>query len=275
MGKVKVRIVGDEAAEQEQKNEQKQKNEAKKARGLNMGGGQRINSVGPTEEEIMAENPTQEVSKEEGKSKKARGNKNKVKEAKVKSKRYTESATHVAKSTTYPLQKGIEILRKFKKSNFDETVELHINVKEKGISGAVSLPHGTGKKLKIVIADESIIEAVEKGKIDFDILVATPQLMPQLARVARILGPKGLMPNPKNGTISDKPEEVVKKLAGGQVTYKTEPIAPIIHQAVGKLSFEDKQITENISTLIASIGPTKINSVVLKSTMSPAIKLAY
>ena len=177
----------------------------------------------------------------------------------------------VANKTSYPLTSGIELLRKFKKSSFDETVELHINVVEKGVSGQVSLPHGTGKKLNIKIADDALIAEVEKGKIDFDILVATPDMMPKLAKVARVLGPKGLMPNPKAGTISQKPEEVVEKLSAGQVSYKTEAANPLIHMSVGKLSFEDKQLQENINKVISAIGPAKISKVTLKSTMSPAV----
>lgn len=295
MGKVKIRIVGDEAAEKEQKEEQKKRREGKKqTRGLNMGGGQRINAVGPSEEEVMKqvqtdEPTTGEQETENGQPKtdnrKPRGNKQKAKEARVKSKRYTENASLIAlakgqsasggKSTAYPVLSGIEILRKFKKGNFDETVELHINVKEKGISGQVTLPHGTGKKLRIRIVDDATIAEVESGKIDFDVLVATPDMMPKLAKVAKTLGPRGLMPNPKNGTISENPSEVVEKLSKGQVSYKTEAVAPIIHASVGKLSFEDKQLTENITSLLASIGQERINNIVLKSTMSPAIKIAF
>lgn len=299
MGKVKVRVVGDEQAEKEQKEEQKKKREAKKAqvKGVGLGGGQRINSVGVSEEEIAKElekkvpevsevsTPIKSGSKvsqvpnvsgeDETKSegKKSRGNKQKAKEARAKSKRFTQNASIIGKSTLYPVKNGVEILKKFKKGNFDETVELHINVKEKGISGQVVLPHGTGKKLKIKIADDALIAEVEKGKIDFDILVAEPSMMPKLAKVARILGPKGLMPNPKTGTISDKPEQVVDKLSAGQVAYKTESVAPIIHMSVGKLSYDDKKIEENIQTVLASIGAAKIDRVVLKSTMSPAIRL--
>ena len=118
-----------------------------------------------------------------------------------------------------------------------------------------------------------IIEEIEKGKIDFDVLVATPAMMPKLAKVAKILGPRGLMPNPKNGTISQNPESVVEKLAAGQVNYKTEAEAPIIHMSVGKVSFEEKQIQENISAVLTSIGEAKINNITLKSTMSPAVKV--
>lgn len=279
MGKVKVRVVGDEQEEQNQKNEQKQKREAKnQAKGLNMGGGQRLNSVGPTEEEVMAESTPEETAESneqatETKGKKSRGKKQQAKEARVKSKRYQENASHVAKETNYPIKNALETLRKFKKGNFDETVELHINTKEKGLSGQIALPHGTGKKLRIVVADDAVIEDVSKGKIEFDVLVAAPSMMPKLARVAKILGPRGLMPNPKAGTITDKPEVIIEKLSKGQVNYKTETAAPIIHLSVGKLSFTDDQLTENINTSINTIGAMKIENITLKSTMSPAVRL--
>ena len=291
MGKVKVKVVGDEQAEQEALDEQKKKREQKaldkknKVKGVGLGGGERINSIGATEEDILAEvegektekadtaGQTKALQEEESKPK-AKSQKSKAKnEARTKSKRYQENKSQVAARTTYPLSNAVEILRKFKNSKFDETVELHINVREKGVHGAVTLPHGTGKELKIVIADDAIISEVEKGKINFDILVAHPSMMPKLAKVAKILGPRGLMPNPKAGTITDKPEDAVKKLAAGQVAFKTESGGPIIHMSVGKVSFKDNQIEDNVKAALNAIGASKISTVTLKSTMSPGIRL--
>ncbi len=99
-------------------------------------------------------------------------------------------------------------------------------------------------------------------------------MMPNLARVAKVLGPRGLMPNPKNGTITDKPEEAVKKLSGGQINFKTESDSPIIHAIVGKVSFAEDKLKENIKAFITAVGSNNINNAVLKSTMSPAIKLS-
>jgi len=279
MGKVKVRVVGDETQEKEQKEEQKKRAEQKKqARGLNMGGGQRINAVGPTEEEVMTGPKEEKIQESEVKAetkvtKKEARNSKKRAEARTLSKRHTTNKTVVANGTVYPLASGIEMLRKFKKSSFDETVELHINVKEKGLSGQVSLPHGTGKKLRIKVADDALIAEVEKGKIDFDILIAEPQMMPRLAKVARVLGPRGLMPNPKAGTVTDKPEALIEKLSAGQVSFKTESAAPIIHMSIGKLSFDDKKLSENIKSALTAIGAAKIENVTLKSTMSPAVRV--
>lgn len=283
MGKVKIRVVGDEQQEKEQQEEQKKRREAKKTqvKGVNLGGGERINTVGVSEEEISKEldaAKTEALAQDEPeaptkKDKKTRGKKQKDKAARVRSKRHSSNSTIVANKTAYPIGAGIEVLRKFKKSNFDETVELHINVHEKGVSGQVSLPHGTGKQLRIKVVDDATIAEIEKGKINFDVLVATPDMMPKLAKVARVLGPRGLMPNPKAGTVTDKPDVVVERLSKGQVSYKTEPIGPIIHMSVGKLSFEDKQIEENVKSVLSSIGATKITSVTLKSTMSPAVRI--
>jgi large subunit ribosomal protein L1 len=282
MGKVKVKVLGDEQSEQEALLEQKKKREEKAAKkaqvkGVNLGGGERINTVGVSEEEIAKQIEAAPLEAgaepEETKTKKARGKKQQDKEARTLSKRHSSNSSIVANNTSYPLKNGIEILRKFKKSNFDETVELHINVAEKGVSGQVALPHGTGKKLRILIADDAVIAEVEKGKINFDVLVATPDMMPKLAKVARVLGPRGLMPNPKAGTITPNPEQTVEKLLKGQVSYKTEAAAPIIHMSVGKLSFEDKQIEENVKSVLSAIGDAKISNVTLKSTMSPAVRI--
>ncbi len=153
-----------------------------------------------------------------------------------------------------------------KRTKFDETVELHINTIETGVSGSLTLPHGTGKATRVTIADvtqdekavDDLIKNIEAGKIDFDVLVATPPTMPKLAKVARVLGPRGLMPNPKNGTVTAKPDDIANKFAGGQFNYKTEAKFPILHLAVGKLSFGDKKLEENITTAVKAI-KTKIS----------------
>lgn len=236
-------------------------------------------STEPSEPTTESSHPEQsegsKETKEDKPAKKTKKEKFAKAKARVDSKRHKENLGVVSKTQTYDLDQALTTLKKFKKSKFDETVELHINTKEKGISGQVVLPHGTGKTLVIKIATDEIISEVSKGKINFDILVATPSQMPSLARVAKVLGPRGLMPNPKNGTITDKPEEAVKKLSGGQINYKTESEHPIIHARVGKISFEDNKLKENINTFIASVGQVNIVNVTLKSTMSPGIRLQY
>lgn len=186
---------------------------------------------------------------------------------------YLSVSSLVNDKQTYTIEEALELLPKLKRAKFDETVELHINTTESGISGSLTLPHGTGKQTRVAIADDKILADVEKGIIEFDILLAEPQMMPKLAKVARILGPRGLMPNPKNGTVTQKPEEVAKKYEGGQVNFKTESKLPLLHLVIGKASFEQKQLLENFKTVIDTIGAKKIKSISLKSTMSPAIKV--
>lgn len=293
MGKIRIKTIGDETQEQaeqekaEVKREQKDLRGGKKAHIAGMKGGERTTTVGVSEEEILAslEKPaategTEEISES---TEKKRKKSVVAKKKKILSKRHKEnkqslrSSSHQDETTVlkpFNLQQSIDQLRKFKPAVFDETVELHINTREKGISGTVSLPHGTGKALRIKVADDALISQIEGGKIDFDVLVASPSMMPKLARVAKILGPKGLMPNPKNGTITDNTSEAVEKLSKGQIGFKTEAGAPIIHLSVGKLSFEDKKLSDNISTVLSAIDPARISSVTLKSTMSPAVRIS-
>jgi len=196
-------------------------------------------------------------------------------------KKYLANAKLVDKSKLYKVTDAIELLEKTHLGKFDETVELHINTTETGINGQMTLPHGTGKKTRVAILNPnqnpteatSLLKEIESGKISFDILVATPDAMAKLAKVAKILGPKGLMPNPKNGTITPKPEEVAKKFAAGQMYFKTEAKAPIIHLTIGKLSFGPEKLAENIATAISAIKSANIKNITIKSTMSPGIKI--
>ncbi len=263
MGKVKVATIGDETQELKQKEKKAQKREGKKAR---------IEAVAPIVEEAKV-SPVEQVKAEPKKVvKKTKAGKVTVSKTK-RSAKYLSARLVVDKTKTYKLTEALEILPKIHLASFDETVELHINTTEIGVSATLTLPHGTGKQMKIAIASDAVIAEIEKGKINFDILVAEPAMMPKLAKVAKILGPKGLMPNPKNGTISQNPEEVVKKFAGGQLTLKTENKIPIIHASVGKLSFGIEKLTANIKALLEGLNSDKIKSVTLKSTMSPGIKL--
>ncbi len=194
---------------------------------------------------------------------------------------YLTKAALVDKSKKYSLEEALSLLPKLQHAKFDETVELHINTTEQGVSGSVTLPHGTGKTRKIEIlsgqADpkhvDEVIKQIEDGNINFDVLIATPDVMPRLAKVARFLGPRGLMPNPKNGTVTSKPEEVAKQYAGGHMTFKTEVKSPVIHLTVGKVSYGGKLLEENIKTVLKAVQTGRIKSMTLKSTMSPGIKV--
>lgn len=283
MGKIKVRTLGTETEEQEKK-EQKKKREEKKVVHLpGMKGGQRVVAVGPSEEELarLDEKSAEPGAKVEGKKEK----KAKFKKAKrARSKKYLSRATLVDKSKKYDLGEALKILEQMQspakqdsalqKKTFDETVELHLNTSGPKIQTSTTLPHGVGKSLKVAIASDALIAQVEKGNVDFDILLAHPSMMPKLAKVAKVLGPKGLMPNPKAGTITNDPEKEAKKYEGGLTFIKTESKAPIVHVAVGKVSFGTKKLSENIDAVFSAVKKENIEKAVLKSTMSPGIKIS-
>lgn len=301
MGKVRVAKLGDQTTQEEQREKRSRQREEKKKRAkvhiAGMKGGERLVAM-TSEDEVdklakIAE--VQEKIEEEMASGKV-AKEDKVKEkkkvkTKTRGKKYTAAFMKIKGDTLYNIEDAVSLLKEIPQSKFDASVEVHVNTTEKGLRGSVTLPHGTGKKQRIVILSptdpstslgtsnsiivggEELIEKISSGWTDFDILVTHPSMMPKLTKVARILGPKGLMPNPKAGTISDKPEELVKKLSGGQIQFKTESEFPIIHQVIGKVSFGPEKLVENYQALIAAIGVNKIRNVTLKSTMSPGIKV--
>lgn len=191
------------------------------------------------------------------------------------SKRYLEARALVDKTKTYSPDQAIALLRQVSTTKFDPSVELHLLLNIDKLSGELNLPHGTGKTVKVEIATEDTLSKLKAGTIDFDILVAEPKMMPKLAQYAKLLGPKGLMPNPKTNTISEKPEELAQKLAGGSCRFKTEPKAPLIHQVIGKLSFKDAQIIENLTATLQAIQLKNILSCHICSSMSPSIKVDF
>ncbi len=228
-----------------------------------------------TEEVVAAAEPREEKTEKKKNYKKATGTKHKF------SKRYKENASLVDDTQTYSLSKALEILAQMKKAKFDETVELHINTTDKGLSGNITLPYGTGKQTKFAIinpaknpkAADDLIAEIQSGKINFDILIATPDAMQRLGKVAKVLGPRGLMPNPKAGTISAKPEEAAEKYAGGQINFKTESKLPLLHLTVGKISFGKDKLEENIKEAIKAVQPKNIKNAIIKSTMSTGIRI--
>ncbi|MDP1710273.1 MAG: hypothetical protein Q8L28_01530, partial [bacterium] len=159
-------------------------------------------------------------------------------------------------------------------SKFDGTMELHMIVKKVGMSVQVSLPHQGGREKRVEIATEKTIEELKTGKINFDILIATPDMMPKLVPFAKILGPRGMMPNPKNGTLVPDAKKA-KDFSASSVTLKTEKEAPLIHTIVGKVSQKDSELKENIQAIFKALGGNdQILKVYLKSTMSPSVKVA-
>ncbi len=194
-------------------------------------------------------------------------------------KKYLESRENFAKYADAQKQGGLEVkevvelLKANKKAKFVETVELHINTVDQNIKGEVLLPHSTGKVVSIAVADDVLIEKLEKGIIDFDILVTTPSMMPKLTKFAKILGPKGLMPNPKSGTVGANTTELVQKFSGNTLRYKTESKAPIIHLVVGKIDREVSVLVENINAIIKAVDGKNIKAAYLSLTMSPSIRI--
>lgn len=287
MGKIKVAALGSEQESQlrEKRNvareEKKKREKASKIHIAGMKGGERVKSVGADSEEELNKMAklAEEVERDQAEGIKAdeKEKPKKEKKIKVRGTKYKEAVMKVEPGKLYPISDALELLRKVTLTKFDGSVELHINTSEKGLRGQVQLPHGTGKKVRVAIADaesiDKIVESVEKGKIEFDALVAHPSVMGRLAKVAKFLGPKGLMPNPKNGTISPTPEKVARKLEAGEISWKTESEFPIIHQVIGKMSFKDNQLEANFKEIVKAIGNMKIKSITLKSTMSPGIKV--
>ncbi len=190
------------------------------------------------------------------------------------SKKYLTAKKKLDVSKYYPLKDAVKLAKEISTSKFTGSLEAHlVTLHNSGNIGEISFPFLKTASKKIVIANESVIAAIKDGKVDFDILVATPATMPKLLPLARVLGPKGLMPNPKNGTLTDKPEEAVKKLSVAKQIVKTEKSAPVIHILVGKLDQDDSELVANLEELIKVINLTKIKKLVLSPSMGPGIKV--
>ena len=271
MGKVRKVALGDEKQEKAQKKKADARREGKKAKKAS------ATVVEGTELKAEVKELLEKV--ESGAKAGTSAKKSKSKGPKVRGKKYQEAVKLIDKAKLYPLADAVKLVKQTSITKFDATVELHIALNPATLGdktdyrGSVTLPHGTGKQVRVLVADDAIIAEITAGKINFDILVAHPTMMPKLAKVARILGPKGLMPNPKTGTVTTDVEKRVKELSHGQVNFKTEPDNPLIHMSIGKVSFEDKQLKDNIEAVIAAIGRGKFARITLSSTMGPGIKV--
>lgn len=220
-------------------------------------------------------------------------------------KKYTEAAKLVDRATQYDVAEAISLVKKTAVAKFDETVEAHIRLGVDGrhadqqVRGAVVLPHGTGKTVRVLVfakgdkvaeaeaagadfvgGEELIPRIQNEGWFDFDVVVATPDMMGVVGRLGRVLGPKGLMPNPKAGTVTMDVAKAVNDIKAGKIEYRLDK-ANIIHCPVGKASFTEEQLTENFNTLMdaiikakpASAKGTYMKSVTVTSTMGPGIKV--
>lgn len=220
------------------------------------------------------------------------------------SKRMKAIKSSVDTKKIYAIEEAIKILKETSNVKFDSSLEVHVSLgidPKKGeqiVRSTVTLPHGNGKVRKLVaftthvdeakkagadiIGDEEYIEKVrQSGKCDFDIAVATPEIMPKLASIAKILGQKGLMPNPKSGTIDADVKKMITELKAGKESFKNDDSANV-HLAVGKISFDDSKLVENIKAFIEAVKKAKptalkgtyIKSIAVSSTMGPGLKVA-
>lgn len=218
-------------------------------------------------------------------------------------KKYREKKALITKAS-YPLAEAVSLLTKSSSTKFDGSAEVHIRIgadmtqADQLVRGTVSLPHGTGKKVRIAAfvtedfvdaaikagathaGSADLIKKIEGGMLDFDITVAMPQLMKDLGRLAKVLGPKGLMPSPKSGTVSDKPAKVIEELSKGRIEFKMDKQA-IIHGVFGKISFGEKKLTENLTALLQAVKDAQpvgikaayILTVNINPTMGPGIRV--
>ncbi|MDR1260067.1 MAG: 50S ribosomal protein L1 [Endomicrobium sp.] len=221
-------------------------------------------------------------------------------------KRLDEIIKLIDKNKNYDIPQAVILVKKMANAKFDETIEVHIKLginpkqSDQVIRGTVSLPYGIGKIRKVavltkgekqkeaklagadIIGADDLIDDISSGNINFDVLVVTPDVMKDLSKIAKILGPKGLMPNPKSGTVTFNIATVVKELKNGRVEYKNDSFG-IIHVPVGKASFEQKKLVDNIQSLIDAVikaKPSKskgqyIKSIAVSSTMGPGIFIEH
>ena len=220
-------------------------------------------------------------------------------------KKYVEAAKLIDRTTLYDTAEAIALVKKAAVAKFDETIEVHIRTSCDGrhadqqIRGAVVLPHGTGKTVRILVfakgakadeaeaagadyvgAEELIPKIQNEGWLDFDVVVATPDMMGVVGRLGRILGPKGLMPNPKAGTVTMDVTKAINEIKAGKIEYRLDR-TNIVHVPVGKASFTEEQLADNFQTLMDAIIKAKpstlkgayIKSATITSTMGPGVKL--
>ncbi|MBM3251970.1 MAG: 50S ribosomal protein L1 [Candidatus Omnitrophica bacterium] len=221
------------------------------------------------------------------------------------SKRFNQTEKIVDKTKTYELKEAVSILKNAPKVKFDETVELNIHLNldlqksDQVIRGTVVLPNGIGKKIKVavfckgehekqakdagadIVGGEDLIDKVSKGFLDFDCAISTPEMMRDLSKLGRVLGPRGLMPSPKSGTVTDKIADAIKEVKAGKIEFKADKQAGI-HVGIGKISFSEVQIIDNAKTLLDAVSAIKppsvkgafFRSVSLATSMGPGVKIA-
>lgn len=219
-------------------------------------------------------------------------------------KKYTEAQKKVDSSKLYSPKAAMELVKELSSAKFDETIEVSIRLgvdtrkADQNVRGSISLPNGTGKDVRVavfaegekareaeaagadIVGSDDLLEEIQKGNINFDAVIATPNLMGKVGRLGRVLGPRGLMPNPKLGTVTMDVEKMVKELKAGRVEYRADRYG-ICHVPVGKVSFETEKLVENYAALFTEILRVKpssakgkyVKSVAFSSTMGPGVKV--
>lgn len=220
-------------------------------------------------------------------------------------KKYQEALKLIDRERQYDVKEAVELVKKAAPAKFDETVEVAVRLgvdpkkADQQVRGAVVLPHGTGKTQKVLVfakgekakeaeqagadyvGDEEFINKINQGWLDFDVVVATPDMMGEVGKLGRVLGPKGLMPNPKTGTVTFEVEKAVKDIKAGKIEYRVDK-AGIIHAPIGKVSFDSDKLVDNFNTIVETLVKVKpaaakgtyIKGIAISSTMGPGIKVS-
>ena len=219
-------------------------------------------------------------------------------------KKYQEAAKLIDRTKAYDVNEAIELVKKTSKANFDETVEVAFRLgvdpkkADQQIRGAMVLPHGTGKTQSVLVfakgekakeaeaagadfvGDQDMINKINQGWFEFDVIVATPDMMAEVGKLGRVLGPKGLMPNPKTGTVTFEVEKAIKEIKAGKVEYRVDKSSNI-HVPIGKISFDNEKLAENLLAITDTVIKAKpqsakgvyIKNVAVASTMGPGVKV--
>jgi large subunit ribosomal protein L1 len=302
MGKKRIAIIGDVSAEEESRKKKEIKrvqktlreegkltekqekvkkkvseDKKKSAKAPGLKGGERVVDTADKalEEMELQRKKERELDKLKQEAAVEAGEKEaKKKKERVRSNNYKKAKGKVDTGKLYAVDEAIGLLREIDKSKFDATVELHLNLVKEGMRFKVELPYSTGKVRKVAVADEKTVKKIKEGKIDFDVLLATAEQMPKLVPLAKVLGPKGLMPNPKNGTVVKDVKKAMEGFKGNGIEVKSEKKVPVAHMVVGKMSMKDKELVGNILAILEKVEARNVKKAVVKTTMSPGVKLA-
>lgn len=188
--------------------------------------------------------------------------------------RYVQARSMVDRTVEYPLEDAVELVKRVDYAKFDSTINLHLNLRKDIKPVEVAMPFSTGKSVRVAILDENVLAQIEAEQLDFDVLLTTPAMMGKLVKYARLLGPRGLMPNPKNGTVTTDPEAKKAELEKGVQQVKPEKKAPLVHVRVGKRSQATSEIAANIQAIVNAVGPMAITKATVTGTMSPGVRIA-